>query len=131
NDARDIEQAAENGNQQANMALRVFTAEIKKYVGQFLAVLNGADAIVFTGGIGENSQRVRRDVCADMDYVGLKLDEDKSSVQSPVSSVPLLEGERRISADGSRIQVWVVPTNEEIVVARQTVSRVSSVQSPE
>jgi acetate kinase len=124
NDARDIEQAAEKGNQQADMALRVFTAEIKRYVGAYLAVLNGADAIVFTGGIGENSQRVRRDVCAGMDYVGLTLDE--SSVQSPASSVPLLDGERRISAEQCRIQVWVVPTNEEIVVARQTVAAVSS-----
>jgi acetate kinase len=117
NDARDIEQAAKYGNQQADLALRVFTADIKKYVGQYLAVLNGADAIVFTGGIGENSGRVRRDVCADMDYVGLKLDETRNSA---------VEGERKVSADDSRIQVWVVPTNEEIVVARQTVAAVSS-----
>jgi acetate kinase len=116
NDARDIEQAAENGNQQADLALRVFTADIKKYVGQFLAVLNGADAIVFTGGIGENSERVRRDVCADMDYVGLKLDESRNLA---------VKGETKVSADDSRIQVWVVPTNEEIVVARQTVAAVS------
>jgi acetate kinase len=130
NDARDIEEAAESGNEQADLALRVYSADIKRYVGQFLAVLNGADAIVFTGGIGENSQRVRRDVCANMDYVGLKLAED-SRVQSPGDGGELLNGEQRISTNDSKIQVWVVPTNEEIVVARQTVRRVSSVQSPE
>ncbi len=120
NDARDIEEAAEQGNPRADLALKVYTADIKRYIGQYLAVLNGADAIVFTGGIGENSERVRQDVCADMDFVGLKLAE--SSVQSPESSVELLDGERRISAGDSRIDIWVVPTNEEIVVARQTVA---------
>ena len=79
NDARDIEQAAESGNTRAELALRVYTADIKRYIGQFLAVLNGADVVVFTGGIGENSERVRRDVCADMDYVGLALDETRNA----------------------------------------------------
>ena len=117
NDARDIEQAAENGNQQADFALRVYAAEIKRYIGQYLAVLNGADAIVFTGGIGENSQRVRHDVCADMDYVGLHLDEGRN-IQA--------KGETKISADDSRVEIWIVPTNEEIVVARQTVEQVTN-----
>jgi acetate kinase len=115
NDLRDIEQAAGQGNKQAALALKVYTADIKRYVGQFLAVLNGADAIVFTGGIGENSTRVRRDVCANMDYVGLRLDENQNETAS---------GEMKISADDSRIDVWIVPTNEEIVVARQTVESV-------
>ncbi|MBX3438910.1 MAG: acetate/propionate family kinase [Planctomycetaceae bacterium] len=117
NDLRDIEQAAANGNAQAELALKVYTADIKRYIGQFLAVLNGAGAIVFTGGIGENSRRIRRDVCAQMDYVGLKLDEDRSQAA---------RGEMKISADDSRIEVWTVPTNEEIVVARQTVAAVTS-----
>ena len=115
NDARDIEQAAEQGNAQADLALKVYTADIKRYIGQYLAVLNGADAIVFTGGIGENSKRVRRDVCADMDYVGLKLDETRNQQ---------VDGEEKLSADDSRIDIWVVPTNEEVVVARQTVAAI-------
>lgn len=118
NDARDIEQAAEQGNAQADMALKVYTADIKRYIGQYLAVLNGADAIVFTGGIGENSERVRRDVCADMDYVCLNLDETRNQQ---------VDGETKVSADDSRIDIWVVPTNEEIVVARQTVAAVNSI----
>lgn len=116
NDARDVEEAAADGNAQADVALKVFAADIKRYVGQYLAVLNGADAVVFTGGIGENSQRIRRDVCAGMDYVGLKLDESRNA---------RVVGETKVSSDESRIDIWVVPTNEEIVVARQTVQCVS------
>ncbi len=135
NDLRDIEQAAERGNTQAELALKVYAADIKRYIGQFLAVLNGADAIVFTGGIGENSTRIRSNVCDGMDYVGLRINE--SSVQNPEASErrgeteTLSEGERRISTGDSRIDVWIVPTNEEIVVARQTMNRVSRVQGPE
>ena len=117
NDARDIEQAAEQGNAQADLALKVYTADIKRYIGQYLAVLNGADAIVFTGGIGENSERVRRDVCANMDYVGLHLDKERNKH---------VHGETKISTEDSRIEIWVVPTNEEIVVARQTVAAINS-----
>jgi acetate kinase len=116
NDLRDIEQAAGHGNHQAALALKVYTADIKRYVGQFLAVLNGADAIVFTGGIGENSPRIRRDVCANMDYVGLKLDPTRNDSA---------RGEMKVSADESRLDVWIVPTNEEIVVARQTAGEVT------
>jgi acetate kinase len=116
-DVRDIERAAAAGNVHAERALRVYAADIRRYIGQSLAVLNGADAIVFTGGIGENSERIRCRVCADMDYVGLKLDEARNQAA---------RGEARVSADGSRIQVWTVPTNEEIVVARQTVEAVAA-----
>jgi acetate kinase len=73
-------------------------------------LLGGADAIVFTGGIGENSRRVRSGVCRDMEWAGLRLDAQRNETA---------RGEARISADDSKIQVWVVPTNEELVVARQ------------
>lgn len=116
-DLRDIEQAAAAGNSQADFAIRVYVAEIKKYIGQYLAVLNGADALVFTGGIGENSSVIRRQVCARMDFAGIVLDEEKN--QSA-------KGEADLSAPGSRVQIWTVPTNEEIVVARQTVKAVSA-----
>ena len=111
-DVRDLEEAAEEGHERADLALKVFVAEIRRYLGSYLAVLNGADAIVFTGGIGENSRRVRREVCARLDFAGIKLDQGLN-----VSA----KGEARISTKESRVEIWTVPTNEEIVVARQTV----------
>lgn len=123
NDLRDIEAAAAQGNARAVLALRVFAADVKRYLGQSLAVLNGADAIVFTGGIGENSPCIRELACAGMDYAGIELDPDLNRTA---------KGEMRISTPTSRVQVWIAPTNEEIVVARQTVAAVqgsgSSVQ---
>ena len=85
-------------------------ASIRHYIGAYLVLLGGADAIVFTGGIGENSRRVRSGVCRDMEWAGLKLDAPRNETA---------QGEARISADDSRVEVWVVPTNEELVVARQ------------
>jgi acetate kinase len=117
NDVRDVEAAAAQGSQRAELALKVFAADIKRYIGQYLAVLNGADAIVFTAGIGENSSLIRSLSLADMTYVGIEL--DPALNQSA-------KGEMKISSSGSRVQVWIVPTNEEIVVARQTVEAVKS-----
>ena len=94
----------------ADLALNAFVAAIRHYIGAYLVLLGGADAIVFTGGIGENSRRVRRDVCRNLEWAGLKLDADRNEKA---------QGESRISADESRVEVWVVPTNEELVVARQ------------
>jgi acetate kinase len=116
-DVRDLEEAAEQGHERADFALKVFVESIRQYLGSYLVVLGGADAIVFTGGIGENSQRIRREVCAGLDWAGISLDEEKNgSVER--------DAEVCISADGSKTQIWVVPTNEEIVVARQTVEAV-------
>ncbi len=116
NDLRDIENAAEAGNERAKLAIHVYAADIKRYVGQYLAVLNGADAIVFTGGIGENSSIVRNLVCDNMSYAGIELDQTRNET---------LKGEVLLSSDRSKVQIWTVPTNEEIVVARQTVDVVS------
>ncbi|HLJ12230.1 MAG TPA: acetate/propionate family kinase [Planctomycetaceae bacterium] len=110
-DVRDLEQAADQGHARARLALDVFIASIRQYLGAYLAILGGADAIVFSGGIGENSKLVRSGVCAGMDWAGIVLDDELNRGA---------KGEARISADRSRTQVWVVPTNEEIVVARQT-----------
>lgn len=110
NDLRDIEEASAKGNERATLALDVFIASVRHYMGAYLVELGGADAIVFTGGIGENSIRIRSGVCRDLEWFGIELD--------PVanSSGP---AERTVSTAGSRVQVWTVPTNEEIVVARQ------------
>jgi len=116
-DARDVEQAAAKGNQRATLALDVFVASVRQYLGAYLTVLGGADAIVFSGGIGENSQLVRANVCKNMEWAGIVLDTVKNN-GLPRGS------ESRISSTSSRTQIWVVPTNEEIVVARQTAEAV-------
>jgi acetate kinase len=110
NDLRDIEAGAESGNANAALALDVFVASARHYLGAYLVELGGADAIAFTGGIGENSVRVRTGICRGLDWFGISLDPDRNAAGP---------AERKVSADGSRVEVWTVPTNEELVVARQ------------
>lgn len=110
-DVRDLELAADKGHERAKLALDVFISAIRQYLGAYLAILGGADAIVFTGGIGENSVRVRSESIKTLGFAGIHLDAEKN--QSA-------KGETRISSDKSATEVWVVPTNEELVVARQT-----------
>jgi acetate kinase len=109
-DLRDIEAAANNGNADARLAIGVFIAAIRQYLGAYLLELDGADAIVFTGGIGENSSTIRAGVCRELGWFGIELDGARNAAGPP---------ERVVSTSGSRAQVWTVPTNEEIVVARQ------------
>jgi acetate kinase len=110
NDLRDIETAAREGNSRARLALDVFVASVRHYLGAYLLLLGGADAIVFTGGIGENSFEIRKQVCADLDWFGIALD--------PVRNREA-KGEVPIHEHGSRVQIWIMPTNEELIVARQ------------
>jgi acetate kinase len=108
-DLRDIEQAAEQGNARAKLTLDVYTASVRHYLGAYLVELGGADTIVFTGGIGENSDSVRTAVCRDLEELGIVLDPALNRAA---------KGEARVSAERSRVQVWVMPTNEELIVAR-------------
>ena len=110
NDLRDIEAAAARGEECSRLALDVFVASVRHYLGAYLLLLNGADAIVFTGGIGENSSRMREAVCADLGWFGITLD--------PVRNREA-KGEAPIHDFGSRVQIWIMPTNEELIVARQ------------
>ncbi len=110
-DARDVSQAAEEGNQRAQLALDLFATSVRNYLGAYLVELGGADVLVFTGGIGENRSEFRQQVCRDLESFGIELDPETN--QST-------RDEGRISSDASRTQVWVIPTNEEIIVARQT-----------
>lgn len=110
-DCRDLEKAAAAGNTDAKLALDVFVAEIRRHLGGLLMQLGGAEAIVFTGGIGENGVAIRAAVCEGISELGIILDEQRN--QS-------VDHEMLISSDSSAVQIWVVPTNEEIVVARQT-----------
>jgi acetate kinase len=116
-DVRDLEKAASEGHARAQLALDAFIASIRQYLGAYLTILNGADAIVFSGGIGENSRLVRTGVCQQMDWAGIVIDETANREAA---------GEARISAEGSKVQIWVVPTNEEIVVARQAAEAISA-----
>jgi acetate kinase len=111
NDLRDIEQAAAKHEPRAKLALEVYVASVRHYLGAYLLQLNGADAIVFTGGIGENSAHMRAAICANLDWFGIALDADANGKA---------RGEARVDAKGSRVQLWIMPTNEELIVVRQT-----------
>jgi acetate kinase len=115
NDLRDVIAAAEAGNAQAGVALEIFCYRIRKYIVAFAAVMGGLDAVVFTAGVGENSPQVRERVCAGLGEsggFGLLLDAAKNTASG---SRP-----RAIHAEGSRVRVLVVPTNEELEIARET-----------
>jgi len=110
-DIRDLEEAAAAGKARAQLALDVFAAEIRRHLGGMLVELGGADVIVFTGGIGENGVNVRSAVCANLEGLGIELDPQANATA---------KGESKISTASSKTQLWVIPTNEELVVARQT-----------
>ena len=114
-DGRDLEAAAETGNKRAQLALDVFDYRVIKYIGAYAAAMNGVDANTFTAGIGENNIKMRKDVCSSLTYLGVKLDEEKNNVRGE---------ERIISADDSKVQVLLVPTNEELAIARETLALV-------
>ena len=114
-DIRDLEQAADQGHEQARLALDVYVSEIRRHLGGMLVELGGCDVLVFTGGIGENGIRIRREVCRDLSELGIELDEARNQSAPPTSET----GEARIDGSGSRSQIWVVPTNEELIVAGQ------------
>jgi acetate kinase len=109
-DIRDLQQAAAAGNDDARVALDVFVAQIRKYLGQFLVEMNGTDVLIFTAGIGENGPDVRTAVCADLSFCGLELD--------PIANAATRAVEAVISTPASQIEVRVIPTNEEIIIAR-------------
>jgi acetate kinase len=112
NDLRDLEKAADEGNTRATLALEAYIYEVKKYVGAYAAALGGLDALAFAGGIGENSWRVRQQVCEGLAYLGVHL--------NSVANRAPAQGDRVISLPCSRVVVVVVYTNEELVVARET-----------
>ncbi|MHB1419009.1 MAG: acetate/propionate family kinase [Bacillota bacterium] len=110
-DLRDLEQAAAEGHQRAELALEIFAYDVKKYIGAYAAVLNGVDALVFTAGIGENSPGMRARICRQLDYLGMELDEGKNQECGR---------ELDIAASGAKVRVLVIPTNEELMIARDT-----------
>ncbi len=120
-DLRDIEAAAAKGDERAKLAIDVFVESIRSYVGQYLVALGGVDAVCFTGGIGQHSRLIRRLVLAGLEFAGIELDQRRN--EQAVGSA-----ESRIDVPGSKVQLWVLPTNEELIVARQTVAALHNAQ---
>lgn len=111
-DFRDLTAAASGGNHRAALALEVFEYSCKKYLGAYAAALGGVDCVVFTAGIGEHDHLIREHICKDMEYMGLKLDERKNE--------NIGDGISDVTAAGSKVKILVIPTNEELVIARDT-----------
>jgi acetate kinase len=124
NDMRELlAEDEENDDRRSRLAIEIFVKRIRQYIGAYLAELNGADAIVFAGGIGENSAEIRRRICEGMEWFGLKLD--------PARNEQLIGGaEGAISTDDSRLHAYVIPTDEELLIARDTMRLVESVEVP-
>ncbi len=114
NDMRDIHSAADSGDDRAQLALEMFTYQVKKYIGAYFAVLGSVDAIIFTAGIGENDKVVREMICSNLTAFGVELD---PSNNGETSSEP-----RPIHSDKSAVEVWVIPTNEELQIAREVLN---------
>ena len=110
-DFRDLDAAAEKGNEAAQLALDKFAYEVRKYIGAYAAALGGVDCIVFTAGVGENSSSMRASICDGLEYLGVKLDAEKNKLRGE---------EVIISTSDSKVTVWVIPTNEELMIAQDT-----------
>ncbi|MBC6989066.1 acetate/propionate family kinase [Hymenobacter sp. BT491] len=121
-DMRDISQAIAQGDERANLAYDLYAYRIRKYIGAYAAVLNGLDAIVFTAGVGENDSLLRHRVCQNLDFLGLHLDEVKNQVRSKQN--------REINTVDSRAKILVIPTNEELEIAKQCQALLSSTTAP-
>ena len=118
-DFRDIEEGADAGNEDCALALDKFAYEVRKYIGSYAAALGGLDCLVFTAGVGENSASMRARICQNLEYLGVKIDPEKNNIRGK---------EAIISADDSKVTVWVIPTNEELMIAQDTAELVKAAQ---
>ena len=116
-DFRDIEGEAEKGNEDCQLALDKFAYEVRKYIGAYAAALGGLDCLVFTAGVGENSASIRARICEGLEYLGVKIDPEKNTIRGK---------EAIISTDDSKVTVWVIPTNEELMIAQDTAELVKA-----
>jgi acetate kinase len=110
-DFRDIEEAAKEGNERAQLALDVFAYKVRKYIGGYVAAMGGVDAIVFTAGLGENSITMREKICQGLEFLGTRIDPAKNNIRGKAAE---------ISVDGAKVKIFVIPTNEELVIAKDT-----------
>ena len=119
NDNRDVCEAAAAGNERAKLAIEMQNYQIIKYIGSYVAAMNGVDAIVFTGGIGENNYDIREAVCDSFTYLGLELDKEFNKEHAHIKG-----NDYKISTDASKVAVFAVSTDEEMVIARDTLALV-------
>lgn len=124
NDMRELlAEEAEHGDRRARLAVDLFAYRARKYVGSYLAAMNGADAVVFTGGIGENAAAVRARICEGLQWIGLEIDPERNTTVAPGA-------EARIDGPRSRAQLWVIPTDEELLIARDTARVILGIEHP-
>jgi len=121
-DMRELTAEAQKGDRRCQQAIDVFCYDLKKYIGSYIAALNGCDAIIFTAGIGENSALVRRQSLEDMESLGIEIDSEKND-NTEAGKI------QKISSDSSKTEVWVIPTNEELYIARRALQCVNSSRS--
>ncbi len=107
-----LAEAHEHSDRRARLAVELFSYRVTKYLGAYLAAMNGADAIVFAGGIGENSPEVRAQICHGLDWLGITMDDAKNAA--------IVGSDGRFDGPGSRVELWVIPTDEELLIARDT-----------
>lgn len=119
-DDRDIRKAAVEGNKRAILASDIQRYQVKKYIGAYMAAMGGLDALVFTGGIGENSLTMREEVCADMECFGIKIDQELN--------ISFNSKEKDISTEDAKVRTWIIPTNEELMIARDTMNIVNKIK---
>ena len=118
-DFRDITAASEKGDARATLAKDILVYDIKKDIGAFAAIMNGLDAVIFTGGIGENAPNCREEVCENLEYLGIKIDKEVNNFKGEL---------KKISTPDSKVEVWVIPTNEELLIARDTLAMVEGLK---
>ena len=111
-DFRDLDDAVSKGNERAELALQVFTYQVKKYIGAYACAMGGLDAVVFTAGIGENNPGIRQRICSNLEFLGIKIDPEKNKIRG---------AEIDISAEGAKVRTLVIPTNEELAIAKETI----------
>ena len=120
-DSRDVERAMNEGNERAKLAFDMLSYQIKKYIGSYSAAMGGLDAVVFTAGIGEHVSYIREKALLGLEYLGLELDTERNSFEH--SNTPV-----KLSKDSSRVAVYMIPTNEELVIAKDTEEIVSNLK---
>ena len=114
-DARDVAAAIRTGDPKALLAFDMYTERVRNYIGSYAAKMNGLDVLIFTAGLGENQVKMRSYICRDLDFLGIKMDEEKNKANDSID----------VSAEDSRVKILVVPTNEELMIARDTYEIVS------
>ena len=115
-DFRDLDKAVAEGNERAELALQIFAYQVKKFIGAYASAMGGLDAVVFTAGIGENNPDIRQRVCTNMEFMGISIDPEKNNTRGI---------EIDISTEDAKVRTLIIPTNEELAIARETIRLIS------